>query len=277
MRTRNFSVILLLVFILTVTVSMYVSACPETPLCTDDSWSEINCITDDNTVHSYRLDLPGDGKLDITLQSWISYINFKLWDKDLTKTYFDTTVQKGSINEPATGSQSIYLKGGIYFLEVYQYSFNLGSKETKNGEYRLKTVFTNGYTNELEANDTAQTALEIMPGSIQTSLMWDDDEYDYYKLTLHEPGTLKLSVKSWMTYINMGIRNADFMEAADINGEIIKDMEISRGSEKEPASKIYEFSLDKGTWYIFFKKYMYNIGRNETKTGIYSITWLSED
>ena len=276
MRTRNISVILCLVFVLSIAVNMYVSACPETPLWTDDSWTDISCITDDNTVHYYRLDLPGDGKLEITLQSWISFINYKLWDKDLTKTYFDTTVSKGSINEPATGSQSIYLKGGIYYLEVYQYSYNIGSNETKNGEYRLKTMFTNGYTNEQEANDTAQTALELMPGSIQTSLMWDDDEYDYYKLTLPEPGTLKLSVKSWMTFINMGIRNADFMEAADINSEIIKDMEISRGSEKEPVSRIYEFRLDKGTWYIFFKKYMYNIGSNETKTGIYSISFTVE-
>ena len=240
-------------------------------------WTDIAAITQDHTVQYYEITLPGDGKLDITLQSWMNYVAYKLWDEDLTKIYSSGELSIGSENEPCAGSAaSLYLKKGIYYLEVYQFTGYTGTTYTNTGDYRLKAEFVDGNTNETEPNDKAPQSIVLLPGETHTSMMWEDDEYDYYQLTLDEAQTVKLSVKSWINYIDMKILDADFMDAFDMNGEEIGQITIEDGSENEPASEIFEYDLDKGTWYIFFRKFTGYTGTTYSNTGIYSIM-LKED
>ena len=268
------AVVLSLVIMLGMCVS--VSAASEISLPLDNAWTDTDDMTMDHTLQYYRVDLPGDGQLTVTLQSWMNYVEFKLFDEDLTQTFFDTEVSKGSENEPATGSESIYLKEGTYYIQVYQFTGYTGTSYTNTGKYRLKADFIDGNTNETEPNDTPEAAMELFPGETQVSLMWANDQYDYYKLTLSEPQKVKFSVKSWMNYIQMGVRNSDFMEAADVVGTPIEDVEISKGTLEAPVSQIYEFDLGGGTWYIFFRKFEGYVGYSYSNTGIYSLTWVSD-
>ena len=244
-------------------------------LALNEGWTSVDTITNDHKVQYYKVVLPSDGKLTVTLQSWINYTAYKVWDADLTKTYDASQISKGTVSEPCTKKiADRYLPKGTYYIQILQYNGYTGTSYTNIGDYRLKAEFTSGKTNEVEPNNTAPTAIALTAGKTQTSLMWEDDEYDYYKLTLNQPQTVKLTVKSWMNYITMGIRDAEFMAATDVDGVAINDFQVTKGSETEPFSKTYEYKLGKGTWYVFFKKYTGYTGYSYTNTGIYSVKWL---
>ena len=122
-------------------------------------WSSINSVSDNHTHQLYRIELPGDGKLTVTLQSWINCTGYKVFDEDLIETFESGMLSKGTVNEPCSKKiADVYLQKGTYFVEIFKYTGYTGYSYTSTGDYRLKAEFVNGNTNESEPNNTAAGA-----------------------------------------------------------------------------------------------------------------------
>lgn len=264
-------------------ISMLIAVCGMTAVHAEDSrdlaldgtWSSIASITNDNTYCYYTLVVPADGKVVVTLQSWIDYVAYKFWDGDLETCYAGNFLGRGSESEPVTGViTSMYLPKGTYMVQIYKYTGYLGVAYSATGNYRLKVVYTNGYTTEIEPNNTPTQAMELGMEHETVGMLWASDDYDYYKFTVKENETFKFRLSLYMNYISYGLRDNNSQQVLDADGNSLSDMWVNYGSESQPEVYEKEFKLNPGDYYMFIKKYTGYTGSTYTNTGIYKLMRL---
>ena len=245
-------------------ISCTAYAAPTYDLPVDGNWSSVGTISEDDTVEYYKVVLPADGKLEITLQSWIQDVGYKFWDADLTKSYVDTSLGGGTLDQPVSSViTSMYLTKGTYNIGIYKHS-SWGTPHT--GEYKLKAVFINGNVTETEPNNTPAQAPNLAVEEEITALLWVDDEYDYYKTVVKPGQSLKIRLTSYLWRFEAGIRDENLQEVKDLSGDPVQNVVIEGGKENEPVVKDLEYNVAPGTYLIFVKE---SFSWGTPYTGIY--------
>lgn len=214
----------------------------------ENTWITGN--TDSNTVDYYELHLPAPGRVTITYQSFLSYGNCDLYDKDLTKMYQGVRIS-GSSAAPATREFSVDLNAGEYRLKLF--GANGGTQPKKPSNYRMKFSFAPVENNETEPNNSFQTAMPLADRALIQGFLSEDDSIDFYKFTIGEETRVKVTV---------GINTLSKYQFSVWNADLIRGGSFSNVTS--PA-KVWEKKLSPGTYYIKVNE--------STRTGSYTLKW----
>jgi hypothetical protein len=154
---------------------------------------------DDEDYYKFVLDEPGKISINfkhdkVSYSSWSIYLidsDYKEW------TYFKpggSDVSKDSVN--------VRLPAGEYYIKIIPYSWN-------DSDYRFIVNYeAEGADYEKENNPSIETANNIELNKTYTGNLYNEDDEDYYKFVLDEPGKIsinfkhdKVSYSSWSIYL----------------------------------------------------------------------------
>ena len=141
-------------------------------------------------------------------------------------------------------------KAGTYYIKVYPYSW--GDKHTSGtydliATYSTDTVKHDSITHE--PNDTRENAYALGSGLPNNSLLMNNYDRDFYKITLDRPGTINIKLTDNKAPARFSVY--------DSNKDLLSNYNSSYSSEKKA-----------GTYYI--EVYSYNWG-NKFSQGSYSL------
>jgi len=136
------------------------------------------------------------------------------------------------------------LEAGTYYIEIAKY-------QSYTGVYTLNTDFISFGNNEIEPNNTRDTAQTILSGQTVKGFISYQDNNDFYKIVLTQTGRLTVGVTREG---NMGLSSFT-IRWIDSNGVQIR-------STTHTSSSNYNAYMDlgAGTYYIEIAKYNGNTG-----------------
>ncbi len=145
------------------------------------------CMYDRNDVDVFKftVDKPGyvtldfDHQYDTTSNTW----NVQLKSEDNIVLY-EKNIPKNTTNK--TTSPKYGVAAGTYYVRVEGY-WSVGLN------YSLKVNYTADDGWESEINDDEKTARKLTFGKSMTGGMYNDNDKDYYKFTVSQPGTVKVN------------------------------------------------------------------------------------
>lgn len=199
----------------------------------------IDAVMDsDSTEHWYRLNIIGDGNLEVRIMSYCSdALSFKLFNEDLSSQYkftsCDDYVSGGSESSPVTVTASKVLSRGTYYFCV----------SGATGRYKLCGNLNVYGTNDNTA-DTYDSPYIYTLGTSVTGALTETDKEDWYKIVVSENGSFVLNVMSYCEgSLNCKLSNEDLSYA-------YLDDSIGAGSEASPTTESKKVTLAAGTYYL---------------------------
>lgn len=195
-----------------------------------------NWISDNigNSVAFYKFSIPSAGTVTYTMQSYSTGGCCELFNEDLSRAYSYIGECNGSTTNPETKNQSNVLEAGTYYLKTKGWDWWIGDSDWT-GNYRLKATFTPANNNEVEPNNTFDTAMPLSGETMITGLMSEDDNLDFYQFTLSSMKTVEfiLTTDGWKDF---SIWNGDLISVENY------------GSQS--GSHSIEIDLEPGLYYI---------------------------
>lgn len=208
------------------------------------AWSEEydSKITNEATWFKFHIDYQGKFKLQMKTYD---ALDVKLYNSELSKTYFTTVIKEFNDTKTKTKSESVVLNPGDYYVRV-----------VANGKYALNASFgLNSYVNP--------EAAEI--GKVYSGLSTDDDGSYWYKIDLKNKGKYTLSLTS-SGIATAEVYNSDMSKSLDVI-YIFSSSDLAKTSTKD-------IDLDKGTYLVKVvstKEYRFSFS-NYVCNHIYDVT-----
>lgn len=219
------------------------------PIAMNGLWSGDYWITDTNTEDWYKLTVPQDGKVTIKAMAYMGYLNYQLYNQDLSKKIESASYFNGSETAPATNTYEYVLSAGTYYIKM--------SKDYRNGKYKLCVSFVGYGVTDFGAN-SYDSPLALSMGSEMTGAITETDTEDWYRLTVPSSGYYSVKICTYMKYLDYTFYNSDLSKE-------IGSASYFYGSETAPATKTYDYTLSAGTYYIKMAK--------DYDTGKYILSW----
>lgn len=191
-------------------------------------------ITQQSDRNYFKMIMAKSGRLSITLTTAISSTSLQLLDDTGTQIYSD--YHFGSYDF------SIDLEAGTYYIVIVK-------RNSNTGEFNIRTDITFANNNEIEPNNTTETAQLLTSGQAVRGFISHQDDRDYYKVVFAQPGKLTISITSKISSTSI--------QLLDANG-------IQISSDYYYDSYNFSIGLESGTYFIVIIK------RNST-TGIYDL------
>lgn len=201
-------------------------------------------IYQSDEIDYYTVTIPTAGWLYVTYQGFdIGQSYVQVMDIDMSYSYEIKRLYSSSNESPGTIDMVLAMEPGTYVLKVYPYKRNVGN-------YRIKASFEAVNNNEVESNNSFQTAMQIYEGNFIKGFISIDDELDFYKLIINEEKTVIIDFKPSYSYASF--------EVWDSNYICINRKSIRKASEDNPATYTYEATLKPGVYFVkvsSYKKY----------------------
>jgi len=144
--------------------------------------------------------------------------------------------------------QSMDLEAGSYFIEIVR-------RENNTGTYNLRGNYTPAGNNEIEPNNTRQTAQLLTSGQTVRGLLSYQDDRDMYRYDLAQPGRLSVNITGGTLPSSYPM----FVNWLDVNGVKLKESGMYWNFP-------YDQSMDLGAGSYFIE-----IVRRESTTGTYNL------
>ena len=207
-------------------------------------------ITEGNDYDQYTIVLTQPGKLTVRLTSRINEVQLKWINSELQEIRANNDVRYGSESSPKIYEDSMDLEAGTYYIRV-----NKDGSST--GTYDLVTSFSAAGNNEMEPNNTSGQAQLLSINQAVTGYISYQDDDDFYKIVLVQPGKLSVRLTSRINEVQIKWINSELQEIRTNN-------DVRYGSEESP--KIYEDTMDleAGTYYI-------RVNKDGNSTGTYDL------
>lgn len=203
----------------------------------DDTWVSGE-ISTEGEVDYYTVTLPSAGWLNVSYQGFsinTSYVY--IINQDMTDIYVSNRVGYSSSTSPVTSSFKLAFEPGTYVIRI---DANLGWT-SYTGDYRVKASFTPANNNDIENNNSFQTAMPLQPNQ-QLNGFLSRGDVDFFQISV--PSTRKVKIYYTWYCENLGtqIWNSDFIK--------VDGVDFKNASESSPLSYVYEKKLAAGTYYI---------------------------
>ena len=208
-------------------------------------------ITESNDSDQYTVILTQPGKLSLRLTSRISRVQLGWLDSEFQELRRNDWIGEGSDSSPCIHSDSINLEAGTYYIRVFK-------RDNHTGTYDLTATFSAANNNEQEPNNTPEQAQSISTSQNLTGYISHQDNDDYYKISLPQPGKISLRLTSRIDRVQLRWldNNLQEMRANDW---------IGQGSDSSPYIHSDSMDLEAGTYYI-------RVHKRDSHTGIYNLT-----
>lgn len=221
------------------------------PIAMNGQWSSDYWITDTNNEDWYKLTVAQDGKVTIKVMAYMKYLDYILYNQDLSKEIETDQYFYGSETAPSTNTYVYTLSAGTYYIKMSQYYGD-------NGKYKLYAAFEGYGVTDFGAN-SYDSPLTLPMGSEMIGAITETDTEDWYRLTVPVSGYYSVKICTYMKYLNYTLYNSDLSKEIGNAGYFY-------GTETAPATKTYDYTLSAGTYYIKMAKDYYN-------TGKYTLSW----
>ena len=206
-----------------------------TELSLNGAWSSDCYITDTDTEDWYRLNVPSDGKVILRCMSYMRYLNFDFYTDQLITQLEDKYSFWGTDTAPKTEEWTEYLSAGTYYLHISQNGDNTG-------RYRIYAGFESYNANDAGA-DSVDKPFSLAQNTTITGGLTRSDKEDWYKFTVPANGAYNVKLVSYMNSLDYVLYNSDLSKKLD-------DSWYRGGTETQPATKIYNYTLSPGNYYI---------------------------
>lgn len=206
----------------------------------------------------WRFEVPADGKVVLTLQSFRDATNYHLYDEEKIIRYFRTS-SGGSPTTPGTVTTTSWLKKGVYHLVAAD---NGGNFFGGVGDVRVKAAYTDALTTESEPNDDFAHAMELAPGTTVRGVLTDiDDRIDFYRITVPVKSQINLKLVAMFSSMRVDVYSHDYVDLG-------KGKSVG-GSETAPGTGQWAIDLDPGQYYLKITDNVYT----GDPSGIYDLSW----
>lgn len=218
-------------------------------------------LTEKGGSDYYKITVPEAGTLTITYQGLgIGYSWFYLYDEDISERYKQSSiVNNTSETNPKTQDMAVDLQKGTYQVRV------AGHAGDCTGTYRLKASFEPIGSNEVEPNDTYQTAMPLAGTQKITGFLPVNEEQDFYRFVLTKDTMVDIK---YINHYNGGLPKPGVDGIIAVYDENYQEVDRTR-----PINDQYEFCemLSAGTYYIKVTKFyggsgMYILQYSDTHT-----------
>lgn len=195
-------------------------------------WNNINRKSD----HCYKVTLPADGVLSVTLMAQntedMPFSISKSPSLDHDEVLVGNTISIYSTNSPESKTISTVLSAGTYYLPV---EHRLGQQTA---QYKIKTVFESfGFTDTIDSYDSPKT---LSIGGSYTNALTATDKEDWYKVTVPENGKFTFRYSTVHNTVSFKLKDSDLHEIAG------KDCFAGQGT----SNKTEDVFLKAGTYYL---------------------------
>lgn len=202
----------------------------------DDTWVSGE-ISISGEVDYYTVTLPSAGWLNVSYQGFsIHDSNVYIMNQDMTDTYARGRVSDSSSTSPVTSSFKLALEPGTYVIRV---DVNIGWTNT--GDYRVKASFTPANNNDIENNNSFQTAMPLQPNQ-QLNGFLSRGDVDFFQISVPSTRKVKIYYTWYCKDLWSQIWNSDFIK--------VDGIDFTDASESSPRSYVYEKTFTAGTYYI---------------------------
>lgn len=202
-------------------------------------------INENTNFNRYRIAVTQPALLSIRFTSRIGYTRIQLLDsKYQIINGTDLGVGFGSPERPAVHTHDIHLEAGIYYIRVLRnvgFSYNTGS-------YELVVNLVAANNNEMEPNNTPEQAQLLAKNQVVTGFISYQDDYDYFRVVLTQPGRLSLRLTSRIGYVRIKMLDSNLQDVGWTR------QGVAWGSPERPAVHTQEIDLEAGTYYILVSK-----------------------
>ena len=191
-------------------------------------------ISSSNTSQKYNVVLTEPGRLTVNLTQISDWIHLTWFDNTNTAIRSKTSITSSS------NTAYMDLEAGTYYIEISQYI-------NYTATYNLTATFAPANNTENEPNNTFNTADTIMSGEqVRGFISYQDDE-DWYRIVMPEPGRLTLNIAQATNWI--------YVTWYDNNSTIIRSRYYVSSS-----SDTTSMDLEAGTYYFQISKYYSDTG-----------------
>ena len=221
---------------------------------TDGEWYGDYWVTQTETDNWHKIIVPFDGKLTIKLMCYLDRMTFEFYNEDISTKFTDESYFYGTETSPTTETYKYVLSAGTYYVHAANY---YPEYEQYSGRYKIQASFKEfGTTNK--GADSYDSPLQLPAGREMVGAMTETDGVDWYRLSVPKDGRYTVKLAAYLESISYEFYNADLSQR-------LTDESYYYGKEDSPVTKVYNYTLSAGTYYIKFEKGSY--------TGKYTVSW----
>ena len=257
---KTLSILLSFIMLLSITAGIDLSAYANDPdnaptISINGTYVE-GTLTENDSAKFYKFTIPSDGAVTFKLMSYCYETTLYLYDEDVANGLYITRAS-GSSSAPVTGSATLNLSKGTYYMKAYANS----SSSYAYGKFKVQAAFKSFNTNETEPNDF-DNPMTLQKNALVTGALTQQDDADWYKFNVTSKCNVTLNFTHYYSIAVMTLYNSNLSE--------IYDLKSYDGTETAPASDTHTETLVPGTYYV--KIYNYN-SSYYAYSGKYSIKW----
>lgn len=214
-------------------------------------------IGQNNAKDVYKITLPHSGNLNFIFDGDLNYVTIGLYDASFNK--IKTVSRYHGVNSNHK-EINIDLNVGDYYFDL-QAELNISPDRPDHlGLYSIETVFTQSdeTLDEYQSgqNETRDTATVLYPAELNNGFMAQNEEHDWYKITLYEDSEYVFWSKSYCYYSIINVLNSEEESLASLGGY--------RGVTSGYKQKSYSDFLTAGDYY-------FKVSRDSEYTGTYEL------
>lgn len=218
---------------------------PDTPetLVFGSDWSFAD-FDYDHPAAWYKLTLPSDGYLTISLTSNFTTCDMVLYDTSRTVKYFEYFVN-GDLYEYKENTETVSMYAGTYYVRTgptYPSNYEKGEKAGTGG---IKVNFESAKINTTHENTSFRKARTIQSGEKVDGFFARNNAEDYYKIVLPSEGNLTLDVTT-EAYCCVEVYNDENGKPKQTGYDIIVMGKGKNDLEREQK----QVTLEAGTYYL---------------------------
>ncbi|NBI63327.1 hypothetical protein D3Z38_09785 [Clostridiales bacterium] len=232
-------------------------------------------ITENDDLDYYRFELSSAGCVTLNMTSYMKYYCIVILDSEGKEVWCTDENEWTESVGYRRDTCNVYLEKGEYYMQINGYWYGTNRKST--GTYECVTSFLSSGVNNVESDNSFDTANEIVLGNTITGQISENDDYDTFRFELAEVGCVPLRITSYMQYYCIGIFDSD--------GKEIWYTDRNEWTESVGyRSDAYNLYLEKGTYYMQINGYRYSdfnksTGKYVVNTGFVSsgVTFDGDD
>lgn len=207
----------------------------------DDTWVSGE-ISTSGEVDYYTVTLPSAGWLNVSYQGFsICDSIVRVMDKDLTVSYGERDLRGTSSISPRTTNLSYAFEPGTYVIRIQGDYENIFWETYYTGDYRVKASFTPANNNDIENNNSFQTAMPLQPNQ-QLNGFLSEGDVDFFQISVPSTRKVKIYYTWYCKDLWSQIWNSDFIK--------VDGIDFTDASESSPRSYVYEETFTAGNYYI---------------------------
>lgn len=225
----------------------------------DGTWKGQEIAADEDELW-WELNVPSDGKVELTVQAYRKHTYIRLYDQDQSEfSAARLQINDGSDTTPGEGKRTWYLSKGIYYLKAGDHLENgFGGA----GNVRMKAAVTSANTTEKEPNNSWNEAMTLEAGKTVRGILTDYvDREDFYRIQIASKGEVTFRLVAMLEGATLEVYDKDYKQ-------VLKET-VYGGTETSPKTGTWNKEMEPGDYYL---KIMENY-ENKDPSGIYELEW----